>query len=112
MHGDVSFIELGSAQPDTAKSEVFFERIFGWKFHGMPQGGGWFQAPRIRVGLHGKDPGSQIYVFFEVADLDGAIALVKEVGGDADPVTSEPGFGKFSNCRDPQGIRFGLHQRD
>jgi predicted enzyme related to lactoylglutathione lyase len=112
MHGDVSFIELGSSESDTTKSGPFFQKVFGWHFHPMPQGGGWFQAPRIRVGLHGNDPGQQIYVFFEVPNLEEAIATVRAAGGEADPpMSEEPGFGRFSNCRDPQGIRFGLHQR-
>jgi hypothetical protein len=35
----------------------------------------------------------------------------RPAGGEADPPASEePGFGRFSSCRDPQGIRFGLHQ--
>ena len=112
MNGDVSFLELGSAEADTGKSQVFFEKVFGWHFHPMPQGGGWFQAPRIRIGLHGNDPGPGIYVFFEVRDLEEAIAAVLAAGGEADPPqTEEPGFGRFSNCRDPHGIRFGLHQK-
>jgi predicted enzyme related to lactoylglutathione lyase len=110
MHGNVSFIELGTS--DTERSRPFFERVFGWSFHPMAQGGGWFQAPSMRVGLHGDDPRPQIYIFFEVPDLEQAIALVREAGGEADPpAPEEPGFGRFSNCRDPQGIRFGLHQQ-
>jgi uncharacterized protein len=109
MHGNVSFLELGTA--DTEKSRPFFERVFGWKFHPMGEGGGWFQTPLTRVGFHGNDPQPQIYVFLEVPDLDQAMALVREAGGEADTPTSEPEFGKFSNCRDPQGIRFGLHQK-
>ena len=76
----------------------------------MAAGGGWFQAPSMRVGLHGDDPQPQVYVFFEVPHLEEAMALVREAGGEADPLTSEPDFGRFSNCRDPQGIRFGLHE--
>lgn len=110
MHGNVSFLELGSPQSDTGTSQLFFAKVFGWQFHPMPQGGGWFQAPQIRVGLHGNDPGSQIYVFLAVPDLEQAILQVRQSGGEADAPTSEPGFGRFSNCRDPQGIRFGLHQ--
>jgi uncharacterized protein len=108
MHGNVSFLELGSI--DAESSRAFFERVFGWSFHPMSQGAGWFQAPAMRVGLHGNDPQPQIYVFLEVPELERAMALVREAGGEADPPTSEPGFGKFSSCRDPQGIRFGLHQ--
>jgi len=112
MRGDVSFIELGSTATDTGRSEVFFEKLFGWHFQPTPRGGGWFQTPSIRVGLHGNDSGPGIYVFFEVSNLEEAIALVRKAGGEADPsVTEEPGFGRFANCRDPQGIRFGLHQR-
>jgi uncharacterized protein len=110
MHGDVSFLELGSSDAD--KTSPFFARVFGWSFHPMAQGGGWFQAPSIRVGLHGGDPKPQIYIFFEVPDLEQAMALVREAGGEAAaPMPEEPGFGRFANCRDPQGIQFGIHQR-
>jgi hypothetical protein len=108
MRGNVSFLELGTG--DTARSRFFFEKVFGWNFHPTDQGGGWFQAPSIRVGLHGNDQ-PQIYVFFEVPDLEQGMTLVRDAGGEADPPTSEPGFGDFSICRDPQGIRFGLHRK-
>jgi predicted enzyme related to lactoylglutathione lyase len=109
MHGDVSFIELGTS--DAGISRPFFVRVFGWKFNPMTQGGGWFQTPSMRVGFHVEDT-PQIYVFFEVPDLEQAVAAVREAGGEADPPgREEPGFGRFSLCRDPQGIRFGLHQK-
>ena len=111
MHGDISFLELGSTAADTTKSQAFFAAVFGWQAHPMPQGGSWFQGPRIRVGLHGNDPGPQIYVFFAVPDLDAAIESVRHAGGYVDPaITHEPDFGRFANCRDPLGIPFGLHQ--
>jgi hypothetical protein len=109
MHGNVSFLELGSV--DSESSRTFFQRVFGWDFNPMSPGAGWLQAPTMRVGLHGDDPQPQIYVFLEVPELEPAMALVREAGGEADPPTSEAGFGRFSNCRDPQGIRFGLHQK-
>jgi hypothetical protein len=52
MHGNVSFIELGTS--DTERSRPFFQRVFGWTFTPMAQGGGWFQAPSMRVGFHGE----------------------------------------------------------
>jgi uncharacterized protein len=109
MHGHVSFVELGTI--NTERSRPFFERVFGWNYHPLEEGGGWFQAPSMRIGLHGDDPQPQIYVFFNVPDLEQAIALVRDAGGEADPPDPPtPGFGRFSHCRDPQGIRFGLHQ--
>jgi len=43
-------------------------------------------------------------------DLEVAIADVNRLGSGKVP-TDEPGFGRFCICRDPQGLRFGLHQR-
>jgi hypothetical protein len=111
MHGDVSFLELGSSEPDISKSLDFFAAVFGWQVHPVPQGGGWFQGPRIRVGMHGSDPGPKIYVFFGVPNLEAAMENVRRAGGHADMlITDEPNFGRFANCRDPLGIPFGLHQ--
>jgi uncharacterized protein len=110
LHGSVSFIEVGSS--DQEQSGRFFTKVFGWQLNRMTHGGGWLPGPSIRLGLHGDDPHPQIYAVFEVPDLEVAIALVKEIGGEADPPGPElPGFGRFSNCRNPQGIRFGLNQR-
>jgi uncharacterized protein len=111
MHGDVSFLELGSTAADTSESQAFFAAVFGWQVHPMPQGGAWFQGPRIRVGLHGNDASPKIYVFFAVSNLEAAIESVRVAGGHVDTVTTdEPGFGRFTKCRDPLGIPFGLHQ--
>jgi len=98
MHGSVSFVEIGTT--DTDRTHAFFERVFGWKFTPMSHGGGWFQTPSMRMGLHGNDPQPQ------------ALASVRDAGGTAENSGEEvPGFGRFANCRDPQGIVFGLHQR-
>jgi predicted enzyme related to lactoylglutathione lyase len=36
---------------------------------------------------------------------------VRELGGKAaDPGPAEAAFGRFAQCEDPQGVRFGLHQ--
>ena len=47
MHGNVSFIELGTS--NTERSRPFFQRVFGWTFTPMAQGGGWFQLPRCEL---------------------------------------------------------------
>jgi predicted enzyme related to lactoylglutathione lyase len=110
MHGQVSFVEIGTT--DTDRTSAFFAKVFGWKFTPMDTGGGWFQAPTMRMGLHGNDPQPQLYVFLEVPDLDRAVASVRDAGGTAeDPGAEVPGFGRYANCKDPQGIVFGLHQR-
>ena len=45
MHGDISFLELGSMESDTSKSQDFFAAVFGWQIHPMPRGGGGFKVP-------------------------------------------------------------------
>ena len=110
MQGNVSFVEIGTTDID--RTRAFFESIFGWAFTPMTNGGGYFQTPAMRMGLHGNDPQPQLYVFLEVPDLDEAVLKVREAGGEAEaPGPETPGFGRFANCRDPQGIIFGLHQR-
>jgi uncharacterized protein len=47
--------------------------------------------------------------FVGVSDLEVGIAKVRELGGEAGEPADEPGFGRFSICRDSQGLHFGLH---
>jgi uncharacterized protein len=112
VNGTISYVELGSGN-DASKTSDFFAQLFGWNFTPMgSEGGGWFQTPTILAGLHGNDSAPAITPFFQVADLTAAVAKVRELGGHADdPGPEEAGFGQFSNCRDPQGICFGLHRK-
>ena len=105
----VSYIEIGAA--DANATRTFFTQLFSWQFHLMGAGPeGWFQTSSIKAGVHGNDPSPGILPFFQVPDLEAGVSRVKELGGEAGQVTDEPGFGRFSLCRDPQGVRFGLHQ--
>jgi hypothetical protein len=107
---EVSFIEIGVS--DVSKSRPFLEQLFGWQFHALGQGAeGWFQTPSLKAGIHGGDPAQGFLVFFGVPDLEAAVAQVNRLGGAAEAIRDEPGFGRFSMCRDPQGLPFGLHQR-
>ena len=110
MTGQVSYLEIGTG--NVAVSRSFFEQLFGWTFHAMEPGNeGWFQTPSIRAGVHGNDPSPQFAVYFDVPNLEKAVSKVKELGGKAEDLgPEEPGFGRFCNCTDPQGVRFGLHQ--
>jgi uncharacterized protein len=110
LKAEVSYLEIGAG--DAGKAGAFLGQLFGWDFHPMGSGPeGWFQTPSIKIGLHGNDPEPGIFVFFGVANLEEAISNVRELGGEAGDPVDEPGFGRFSMCRDPQGIRFGLHQK-
>lgn len=104
--GQVTFLEIGSS--DAPATRAFFGAVFDWPLCDDA----WFQTPTLKAGTHGDSSTPQIYVYFHVSDLADAMARVKAAGGEADEPTVEPGFGRFSNCRDPGGIRFGLHQSE
>ncbi|MEO1198213.1 MAG: VOC family protein [Pseudomonadota bacterium] len=107
----ITFVEMGSG--DAAKTSAFFSELFGWRFEqmGEPADGGWFDAPGIRLGLHGGDPNWGMVPYFNVPDIDRAIETVRALGGSTDgKIADVDGFGRFCNCKDPQGMRFGLHQ--
>jgi len=108
--GDVSYLEIGSE--DAKASASFFAALFAWRFSAMGEGGdGWFETGGARVGLHGNDPEHGIVPYFRVDDIEAAAARVRELGGSVEePGADEAGFGKFRNCRDANGVRFGLHE--
>ncbi|MFC9948822.1 VOC family protein [Streptomyces pratensis] len=117
MAGEISFFELGVADPERART--FYARLFGWTFEpGTTEGGGYaIRTPGSRGGVHGGDPGAGPYVFFRVDDMRTAVALVRALGGtvaeDADADGDEDAvarFGRFRLCHDDQGSPFGLHQ--
>ena len=115
MSGQPTFFELGVADADRARA--FYEGLFGWRMEPGPSGQGYvIDTGGTPGGLHPGDPEATPYVFFGVADLDAAIARVRELGGtvhdsdvegDADSVGR---FGRFKLCSDDQGSPFGLHQ--
>ena len=110
MNQDVSHIEIGAIQAGVAGA--FLSQLFGWTYHPMgEEGEGWLEAPSLKIGIHGNDPSLQMHVYFKVTDIEAAVVQVKALGGETEKIVDEPGFGRFCNCRDPQGIRFGLHQR-
>ncbi|MEO1190246.1 MAG: VOC family protein [Pseudomonadota bacterium] len=103
-----TYFELGV--PDEAQAQSFFAALFGWDYTAMDEGG-WFDAGGLRVGLHGKDDRPALVVYFEVPDIEAAVAKVRALGGTAHaPTAAVPDFGRFSNCTDPQGVHFGLRQ--
>ena len=110
MQGDISFFELGV--PDVDRARTFWSSLVGWEF--PPTG----VAGQVSVstpsgvgGVHGDDAGAELISYVEVDDIDAAVARVRELGGTAeDARMEEPGFGRFTQAVDDQGVAFGLHQ--
>ncbi|MFC8593847.1 VOC family protein [Streptomyces atroolivaceus] len=117
MAGEVSFFELGVADPERART--FYAGLFGWTFEpGTAEGGGYaIRTSKTPGGVHGGDAGAGPYVFFRVDDMQTAVTLVRELGGTVTEGGDAGGdeetvarFGRFQLCHDDQGSPFGLHQ--
>ncbi|MGI8668044.1 MAG: VOC family protein [Jatrophihabitans sp.] len=110
MTGEPSYLELGVPDPDAARR--FFGSLLGWQ--SSDQGGGaTVETSTLGIGIHGSDPEAHFEVFFAVADLTASIARLVELGGSTvGERTRSDGFGHWVECRDPQGVRFGLRQAE
>lgn len=75
-------------------------------------GPGEVQTPTLGIGIHDRDSSALFEVFFAVADLDSSLAKVAELGGRViGGVQDGAGFGRWAECQDDQGTRFGLRQQ-
>jgi predicted enzyme related to lactoylglutathione lyase len=115
MAGQPAFFELGVE--DVERGRAFYGGLFGWRFAPGPSGEGFvITTPTLPGGMHGGDRGASPYLFFAVADLEAAMARVRELGGEIDDMDvggdedSLARFGRFKLCRDDQGSPFGLHE--
>lgn len=105
MTGEPTYLELGVRDAEAATS--FYGRLFGW----VPAGPGQVDTATLSIGIHGGDDASHFEVFFAVDDLESSMATVTEMGGRLlSEVNDAPGFGRWVECADDQGVRFGLRQ--
>lgn len=106
MAGEPVYLELGT--PDAAKARAFYAAVLGW-----PSGAqGQVETPTLDIGVHGGDDESHFEVFFAVDDLEAALREVERNDGRiVSEVNDSPGFGRWVECADNQGVRFGLRQQ-
>jgi uncharacterized protein len=108
MTGGPSHFEVGVK--DAARAKAFYGELLGWSFETTSGENAWIETSGLRGGLHGEDAASNIVLYFKVLDIEAAVRLVRELGGEAaDPGPTDMG-GRFTTCRDDQGVEFGLHQ--
>jgi predicted enzyme related to lactoylglutathione lyase len=110
VSGQLSYFEFGV--PDVAVASSFYAELFGWKVQAQEHGGSIDTGEAAVPGGFHRDPGPpQHYLYFRVDDIDAAIKRVQELGGEVEPMrpaTEE--WGAFAECRDNQGLAFGLHK--
>src|SRR5437773_12117305 len=100
---------------DVGRAQTFWEGVGGWSIQdaGMPG----VQYLMFQEG----DQGGAVYsmegqngttVYLGSDDIDGDLAKVRELGGEADEKQSIPSVGWFARCRDTEGNEFSLYQGD
>src|SRR5207244_11056531 len=114
----VGWHDLFAADRDQAFA--FYAELFGWQRAPAPSGaalpyqlfaaggqtlGGMFTKPPT-------DPAPYWYFYFNVGDIDDAVARIKSAGGRVfeGPVDA-PGDSWIARCADPQGAAFALQGR-
>jgi predicted enzyme related to lactoylglutathione lyase len=108
MTGEPSYLELGV--PDAGAARAFFSELLGWQATDVGTGAS-VQTSTLGIGIHGSDPEAHFEVFFAVAELEASIARLTELGGSTiGDIQRSQGFGRWVECRDPQGVRFGLRE--
>jgi predicted enzyme related to lactoylglutathione lyase len=94
---------------DTDRALRFWSGLLGVALESRreSEGEGWqTRASSTAVGVHarGRGPGDSFSLpYFEVGDLDGALAQVRELGGSV----VHPGS-RWAICKDSEGSPFGL----
>ena len=109
MSGEPSYLELCVEDADAARA--FYGGLLGWAASDS-HGPGQVETASLGIGIHDGDPSALFEVFFAVTDLDSSLAKVVELGGRVlGEVHDGAGFGRWAECQDDQGTRFGLRQQ-
>jgi predicted enzyme related to lactoylglutathione lyase len=106
--GEPSHFEIGVS--DARRAKAFYGQLFGWSFQTTAGENAWIETPGVRGGVHDVDEASNIVLYFSVPDIEGAVRRVRELGGTADDPGPPDPSGRYTSCRDDQGVVFGLHQ--
>jgi hypothetical protein len=112
MAGRLVHFELPAK--DSSRSKEFYGALFGWQFESFgdvdyhmtqfdDQSGGAISG--------GEDPGAP-RIYFDVDDMDSALARVRELGGEGGEKQPVPGMGWYAACKDTEGTNFSLWQGD
>jgi predicted enzyme related to lactoylglutathione lyase len=105
MSGEPSYLELGVANAERARA--FYGALLGWRVSDR----GEVETGTLAIGIHGGDDSALFEVFFAVPALDAALEQVRTLGGAVlGEVQESPGFGRWAECSDDQGVRFGLRE--
>jgi uncharacterized protein len=107
MSGDLGYFTI--PVHDVERGRVFYGRLLGWEFDAAAdERYAHVNNTTPPGGLH-RDAARAPKVWFRVPDIKSAVALVRELGGEAEEPQESPS-GWSAGCRDDQGTHFNLWQ--
>ena len=105
--GELSYITYEVS--DSATFKAFYSRMLFWTFEPGRIDDGWQVAgTHPMAGIAGGNAQQVTVPMWTVADIDAAVARVREAGGTVIEEPSQQSYGKMAHCTDDQGIRFYL----
>jgi len=107
MAGDLGYFTVPVG--DVERGRKFYGGLLGWQF--APDATDQYAHVTNATppgGLH-RAGGANPQVWFKVADIQAAVARVRQLGGQADTPQESPS-GWSAACRDDQGTHFNLWQ--
>jgi uncharacterized protein len=118
--GCLAWNELNTREPEAASR--FYAALFGWEMESVEDGGelayvvirnkGWTNGGIMPMLQRSGDAPSYWLPYFTVPSCDAAAARVGEMGGEVLAEPFEPGAGKISVVKDPQGAAFAVFEGD
>jgi predicted enzyme related to lactoylglutathione lyase len=106
MPGDLAYFMLTVG--DAERAEAFFGGLFGWEFGpGSVPEGRQITNSTPPGGLFATGSPSKPEVWFEVDDIEAALARIRELGGEPGEA-EEIASGYMASCRDDQGTPFNV----
>lgn len=107
--GELSYVTY--EVPDSADFRDFYGAVLGWTFTPGRIADGWQVAPAHPMsGVAGGNECATTVPMWTVADIDEAVARVREAGGTVLQEPARQPYGVSAECTDDQGGRFYLGQ--
>jgi predicted enzyme related to lactoylglutathione lyase len=105
--GELSYITYEVT--DSAAFKAFYSRVLYWTFEpGRIEDGWQVSGTHPMAGVAGGSAQAVTVPMWTVADIDAAVARVREAGGTIIEEPSQQPYGKMAQCADDQGTRFYL----
>jgi uncharacterized glyoxalase superfamily protein PhnB len=105
--GDLSYLTY--EVEDSAAFRAFYSRMLFWTYQPGRVNDGWqIEGSHPMAGVAGGSARHAAVPMWTVADIDAAVARVREAGGTVIDEPSQQDYGRSALCTDDQGSRFYL----